>query len=553
MDEGLPSDAVGNRVSCDGERGTVRFVGTVPPTAGLWLGVEWDNPERGKHDGTHEGVHYFTCRHPKGGSFVRPKKASFGVDYLTAIRGRYKKVQQILKEEITISSKTVEMVGFEAVSEKQKEEFLTTVALRMCEVSKPGVENEIRKITPHVVSLDLSANLLSQWEDVAAITEQMEPLRELVLSHNRLCVPTKPVALNQAFSCLKVLSLKKCTLTWPQLLECAPMWPQLEELYVSENDITKLESPSQQVLESLTILDLSDNPLVEDSLLSISQLPRLENLNLSKTGLSTIWFNDAQPGFKTAMFPALKMLALNNNNISDWLVVSELEKLSSLVKLSCRNNPFLSRENNPETATQLLIARVGKLEVLNRSQITLEERRGAELDYCKMFGLEWLASGGHRDPQQNHPSTEFTTQHPRYLMLIQKYGAPEEGELKKPEPFALKNQLLSITFLCPEDSDRKPIVKKLPDSMIIQKVKGLLYRLLKIPGVQLKLSYASSKIYSLFTDNTCSEQVVHRCSQCVSVKLTPQMEGTEIDIDNDLKPLQFYSIEDGDKVLVRWS
>ncbi|XP_046907060.1 tubulin-specific chaperone E isoform X2 [Hypomesus transpacificus] len=525
MDDGLPSDAVGSRVSCDGERGTVRFVGTVPPTTGLWLGVEWDNPERGKHDGTHEGIHYFTCRHPKGGSFIRLKKASFGVDYLTAIRGRYKKeVQQILNEEITISSKTVEMVGFEAVTEKQKEEFLTTVALRMCEVSKPGADNEIRKVTPHVVSLDLSGNLLSRWEDVAAITEQMEPLRELVLSHNRLRVPIKPMALNQAFSSLKVLSLKKCTLTWPQLLECVPMWPQLEELYVSENDITKLESPSQQVLESLTILDLSDNPLVEDSLLSISQLPRLENLNLSKTGLSTIWFNDAQPGFKTAMFPALKMLALNNNNISDWLVVSELEKLSSLVKLSCRNNPLLSRENNPETATQLLIARVGKLEVLNRSQITLEERRGAELDYCKMFGLEWLASGGHRDPQQNHPSTEFTAQHPRYLMLIQKYGAPEEGELKKPEPFALKNQLLSITFLCPEDSDRKPIVKKLPDSMIIQKVKGLLYRLLKIPGVQLKLSYASSK-----------------------------MEGTEIDIDNDLKPLQFYSIEDGDKVLVRWS
>lgn len=27
------------------------------------------------------------------------------------------------------------------------------------------------------------------------------------------------------------------------------------------------------------------------------------------------------------------------------------------------------------------------------------------------------------------------------------YGAPEEGELKKPEPFALKNQLLSKSHL----------------------------------------------------------------------------------------------------------
>lgn len=27
-----------------------------------WIGVEWDNPERGKHDGTHEGHTYFKTR-----------------------------------------------------------------------------------------------------------------------------------------------------------------------------------------------------------------------------------------------------------------------------------------------------------------------------------------------------------------------------------------------------------------------------------------------------------------------------------------------------------
>uniref|UniRef100_A0A8C7U2C2 CAP-Gly domain-containing protein n=1 Tax=Oncorhynchus mykiss TaxID=8022 RepID=A0A8C7U2C2_ONCMY len=111
MDECLPSDAVGRRVACDGERGTVRF--GCPLCLGLWLGVEWDNPDRGKHNGSHEGVHYFTCRPPKGGSLVRPKKASFGVDYLTAIRRHY-------EMEIQISTRTVEMVGFEAISEKQK-------------------------------------------------------------------------------------------------------------------------------------------------------------------------------------------------------------------------------------------------------------------------------------------------------------------------------------------------------------------------------------------------------------------------------------------------
>ncbi len=30
----MPADVVGRRVSCDGERATVRYVGPVPPTAG---------------------------------------------------------------------------------------------------------------------------------------------------------------------------------------------------------------------------------------------------------------------------------------------------------------------------------------------------------------------------------------------------------------------------------------------------------------------------------------------------------------------------------------
>ena len=30
---------------------------------GVWLGVEWDNPTRGKHNGCHEGKQYFTTRY----------------------------------------------------------------------------------------------------------------------------------------------------------------------------------------------------------------------------------------------------------------------------------------------------------------------------------------------------------------------------------------------------------------------------------------------------------------------------------------------------------
>ena len=52
---------IGRRLSFDGALCTVRFTGEVKKTTGTWLGVEWDDPKRGKHDGTHEGVRYFTC------------------------------------------------------------------------------------------------------------------------------------------------------------------------------------------------------------------------------------------------------------------------------------------------------------------------------------------------------------------------------------------------------------------------------------------------------------------------------------------------------------
>ncbi|XP_016306110.1 tubulin-specific chaperone E isoform X2 [Sinocyclocheilus anshuiensis] len=520
----VSEDAMGRRVSCDGERGTVRYVGPVLPTAGVWLGVEWDDPERGKHEGSHEGVRYFTCRHLTGGSFVRPKKASFGVDYVTALKQRYEvELQEVIGEDLKISSKTVMMVGFEDVKQKQRLENLTEIGLRRCEVSGPGAENEIRNTTPFARSLDLSGNLLSSWEVLAAITEQLESLRELQLSHNRLSTSSEPSRLSPAFSRVRVLSLNSCALTWTQVLHCAPMWQQLEELYLADNHITELLRP-ECVLQTLQVLDLSSNHIAQETVLDISHLPCLEKLNLSRSGLSVIQFSDASAGNKTALFPALKTLFLDDNNISEWRVVNELEKLPSLLHLSCRRNPLLQREKNLETARQIIIARLSRLELLDMRQVLSDERRGAELDYCKMFGLDWLKAGGHSDPEKNHPNTEFMSEHPRFLALLQKYGAPDEGELKEQKPFALKNQLLTITFVCPEDSERKPIEKKLPGSMIVQKVKGLLHRLLKLPGVELKLSY------------TCSK-----------------MSGREIEIDNDLKPLEFYSVEDGDRILVRWS
>ncbi len=55
------SNYIGQRLSYDGNLCVVRYVGEVRGTKGKWLGVEWDDPTRGKHAGEHGGVRYFEC------------------------------------------------------------------------------------------------------------------------------------------------------------------------------------------------------------------------------------------------------------------------------------------------------------------------------------------------------------------------------------------------------------------------------------------------------------------------------------------------------------
>ncbi|KFP40394.1 Tubulin-specific chaperone E, partial [Chlamydotis macqueenii] len=515
---------LGRRVLCGTEYATVRYVGGVPPTAGIWLGVEWDDPKRGKHDGTHEGKQYFKCRHPRGGSFIRPNKANFGVDFLTAVKNRYglndeQDAEHGTEDTLVFGKKTVEFVGMDSVAEQQRQvqlNQLVEVSVRECAVSHAGQKEEIGRTCANIRHINLSKNLISSWDTVTSIASQFQNLETLNISENKMKFPSTSTSISSVLPRLRILALNQTEITWREVLLCAPGWPALEELYLTSNNISVLERPDN-VLQTLKLLDLSDNQLLDGNQLHlIAHLPRLEQLILRNTGLSSIHFPDAGFGCKTKMFPSLKRLAINDNKISQWSSINELDKLPSLQSLQCHNNPLMDTEKNPDTLRQLIIAKISQLEVLNKSE-------GAELDYRKIFGNDWLAAGGSWDPDKNKPSEEFLAAHPRYPSLCLKYGAPEEGELKAQQPLTLKNQLLTLTIKCPEKPEQKPVEKKLPDSMTIQRVKGLLYRLLKIPGSELKLSYESSKL-----------------------------EGKEVELDNDLKPLQFYSIENGDSVLVRW-
>ncbi|XP_018096503.1 kinesin-like protein KIF13A isoform X2 [Xenopus laevis] len=71
--------ALGDQV-CIGENktGTVRYVGTVDFSHGMWVGIELHS-QLGKHDGTVKGKEYFRCK-PKHGVFVRPSRITKALD-----------------------------------------------------------------------------------------------------------------------------------------------------------------------------------------------------------------------------------------------------------------------------------------------------------------------------------------------------------------------------------------------------------------------------------------------------------------------------------------
>lgn len=526
--DSVPSDAVGRRIACRDECGTVRFVGKVTSAPEIWLGVEWDNPERGKHNGTHEGVHYFQCSHPTGGSFIRPQKANFGVDFLLALKDRYGQegnqgIQDCRGNPLRWCQKPIEFLGSRDAEVKQRWfDALLVVSVRECHVSHVIEEDQISNVCPNIVELDLSKNLFASWENVAQITRHLRNLEHLDLSQNKLLLLSNPVSLSDAFANLKALAIQYNGLTWTQVLECAPMWPVLERAHLASNAISVLERPVG-VLQNLILLDLSSNLLAgADQLVHIAYLPRLEQLILSNTGLTSLYFEDIQPDGKTAMFPKLTFLAIDKNRISEFSTVNELNKLQNLEQLKFNDNAIVECEKNAKTVRQLIIAKLGGLKVLNRTEISTDERKGAELDYRKKFGKDWLKAGGSRDPANNTPDKEFCAEHPRYQVLLEMYGVPEEAEMEQQKLFALKDQLLVLSIKCPDNPDQKLLEKKLPESMTIQKVRGLLHRLLRVPDAELKLTYVSSKM------------------------------DMEIDMDNDLKSLSYYSVESGDCILVRW-
>ncbi|XP_048582939.1 tubulin-specific chaperone E [Nematostella vectensis] len=532
----MAEDVLGKRVLCDGYIGTVKYRGGVPPTEGEWYGVEWDDPKRGKHDGSIDGVKYFECRHQTSGSFVREKKVSFGVSVVEALRSRYgATAAPIPDKDMYVSAtrskkKAVEMVGADSVQKITScFEKLQDVILRGEAINGADKTTRLCDIAPDIQELDISKNLISCWSDVAAITEGLTRLRSLVLSDNHLILPECQEDLAGSFKTIKILYLNKMHLQWDQVILILRMFPYLEELHLRGNNICSLRidchEPGQEMLmafQNMKILDLDDNKITDwNEVLRLGSLPKLDTLVLNHNKISQVFFKEGNETNKTDSFGSLTTLSLFSTDIQDISSLNALNMLQSLVNLKFKNNPLFKDETS-FVSRQELIARVASLQNVNNSPLMGKERVTAEQMYIKKYAQEWISAGANLENMDTYKlNKEFVDRHPRYTELIKVYGPPEEV-LQKKTSTKLKDALIPLKIICPDNTDKKAVTKKLPGTMTIGKLKGLLYRLYKVDSSDQKISYLDTK------------------------------NNREIAMDDDLRQIDFYSLAPDDTVFLRW-
>lgn len=490
MGESKPNFELGQRVHSVGDTrriGTVKYVGAVEGYSGNWVGVDWDNGD-GKHDGSFNGVRYFQATLQKSASFVRPQNLSSGITMLEALMLRYR--GETTKEEedemyvLSASNKkvSIQLVGKDKIQNKLSFlEELSGASIAYHGVSSAGIPSEISSIVPNLKELDLTGNLLSDWKDVAAVSQELSGLSAINLSNNMLSLDVTglPILRN-----IRVLVLNYTGIKWTQIDLLKDLLPSLEELHLRGNKISEitLTSESAKGFGSLHILNLEENCMSEwGEVLKLSELPSLEQLHLSKNSISRLFYpfkDSMDTSISNEAFQNLRCLFLGANSIADLESIDSLNFFPRLSDVRLSENPVADPGQGgiPRFG---LIARLAKVEVLNGSEVSRRERKESEIRYVRLVMSKLHAN-----------QEEIKRCHPRFYELKSLHGLEDERPSNGATgPQKLSSGLLTITLKCVGASmgEKPPLTKKLPSTTTVGKLKILCETFFKLKSIKLKL------------------------------------------------------------------
>jgi len=299
MTEANHIPATGTRFALQGYTGTIRFIGHVRGAQGIWLGVEWDEPSRGKHSGEKDGVQYFSCLIPGSGSFIRPSKSiSYGCSFLEALSSKYIELLHGIKQKETVvlgsSNGTIEVeaVGLDKVRSKLSNlRNLKEISLDGENISACDPPGSISEISPNIRGLDLSKNLIASWEIVASIAAELPKLEVLDLSLNRFTrMQDTAAAFASSFANLRELRINHTLISWPEVIALVSVMSNLRYLEIGYNRLRQLQgnavvknNNAQGVsgVSKLQIVNFDGNELEEwtDVAMSLSTFPSFVGCN----------------------------------------------------------------------------------------------------------------------------------------------------------------------------------------------------------------------------------------------------------------------------------
>ncbi|KAJ3997286.1 hypothetical protein F5050DRAFT_1569683 [Lentinula boryana] len=415
---------VGDRVSYSGYLGTVKFVGNVKNTTGTWLGIEWDDPDRGKHDGVKDGKRYFSCRIPNAGSFIRPSvQVIRGVSFLQALKAKY--VEELYgstsQEKVTLGSSNgviVEAVNLDKIRNKLANlGRIREVSLENEFVSRVDEPGSIRETCPNVQGLDLSASLLSTWNVVADIAVELPVLQRLALNRNRFAeVPLDTLKITNSFQSLTDLQLNGSLMSWRQMQHVTSFMPKLVSVELGNNQLCELEYDDIHNSHStIRNLNLEGNKCKDWTCIcrSLCTYKHLDRVILTSNEIDSI------PPLTDVSFvlKELKHISLSANNIKSW---NDLDALPmwcpSLTSLSMIGNPLVQSGDEVRYSRPFIIARIPTLEILDSTAVSARERTDSELLYLSYIS-RWFNLR-----ESKISITQLMREHPRWKELSIKHG-----------------------------------------------------------------------------------------------------------------------------------
>ena len=182
--------------------------------------------------------------------------------FIDAIEQRYIDNCIIAKEVLELpqnagKQRTIELVGFEKTFEKLVEVNVSRMAIAFF-----GNDSQsLLRLLTHTKTLILSHNLLTDWSQVALIVQNISSLTDLVLSFNKLKIPSVDQLDLKSFQTIKTLIIDNIDYNWNDILFCSQMWPNIERLDVWGNRITELTSPEPPLFQHLEYLSLCNNAI----------------------------------------------------------------------------------------------------------------------------------------------------------------------------------------------------------------------------------------------------------------------------------------------------